>query len=374
MSEVPLGAFLSGGIDSSTIVALMSKADNNPVNTFSIGFGGDTGGYLDERRYARLVAEQYATVHQENEVFPKLEGLIEKIVRAFDEPFADDSTIPSFAVCEAAKKGVTVALSGLGGDELFGGYERYLGICLSETYKKLPLLLRKNILGKVIQNLPERRDGHYTINHMKRFVRSASFPADRCYFGFLSVLNEPIRLFSDTARFIKPMEFCQDMIRSYFNAPNATDPLNRAFYCDIKTYLPEDILALTDRLSMHHSLEVRVPFLDHKLLEFCATIPPEMKIKWLQKKYLLKKAVTGLLPEKVIHHRKQGFVGPMTRWLQSDLKSYALEMLSADNLNKHGLFDIKSVQKMLAEHFNGLEIHDTGIWSLLIFQSWYDGF
>ena len=145
MSEVPLGAFLSGGIDSSTVVALMSKADDGPVNTFSIGFGGDTGGYLDERKYARMVAERYSTNHQEDEVFPKPEGLIEKIIRAFDEPFADDSTIPSFAVCEAAKRGVTVALSGLGGDELFGGYERYLGFQLSETFKKSPFFLREKV-------------------------------------------------------------------------------------------------------------------------------------------------------------------------------------------------------------------------------------
>lgn len=372
MSEVPLGAFLSGGIDSSTVVALMSKATDTPVNTFTIGFGGDTGGYLDERKYAQMVANRYATHHREEEVWPSPHGLIEKIVKAFDEPFADDSAIPSFAVYEAAKKDVTVALSGLGGDELFGGYERYLGFQLSETYKKFPVLLRKNIFHNFIERLPERQDGHYTINHIKRFVRSASLPADRCYLGFLSKMKNTLELFADKSHFREPVQACQDLIFSHFNSPNSSAGLNRAFYCDIKTYLPEDILALTDRLSMHHSLEVRVPFLDHKLLEFCATIPPQMKIRWLQKKYLLKKGVSDLLPRAVIRHRKQGFVGPMTRWLQSDLKSYAIETLSEDNLNKHGIFDPKTVQQILTEHFNRQEIHDTAIWSLLIFQTWYD--
>ncbi|MDZ7697289.1 MAG: asparagine synthase C-terminal domain-containing protein [Deltaproteobacteria bacterium] len=305
-------------------------------------------------------------------MWPSPHGLMEKIVRSFDEPFADDSAIPSFAVYGAARKNVTVALSGLGGDELFGGYERYLGCQLSETYKRLPTFLRKTLVHNVIEKLPERPDGHYTINHLKRFARSASLPADRCYLGFLSQMKSPLDFFADKTRFRAPVQTCQDLVFAHFNSPKASNGLNRAFYCDIKTYLPEDILALTDRLSMHHSLEVRVPFLDHKLLEFCATIPPEMKIRWLQKKYLLKKAVSPLLPPDVIQHRKQGFVGPMTRWLQSDLKSYTIDTLSENNLKKHGIFNPKTVQKLLTEHFTRQQIHDTAIWSLLIFQTWYD--
>jgi asparagine synthase (glutamine-hydrolysing) len=140
----------------------------------------------------------------------------------------------------------------------------------------------------------------------------------------------------------------------------------------MKTYLPEDILAVTDRMSMHHSLEVRVPFLDHKLVEFCATIPPEMKIRWFQKKYLLKKATKNLLPKEVIRHRKQGFVGPMTRWLQGDLKPYVLNTLSEKNLHRHGLFNSNTIQTLLREHLTGREIHDTLIWSLVVFQVWFD--
>jgi len=377
MSEVPLGAFLSGGIDSSAIVALMSRVSSETVNTFCMGFGGDTGGYLDEREYARMVAERYSTNHREFEVVPTPKGLVKKIVRAFDEPFADDSTIPSYFVSKIARENVTVALSGLGGDEAFAGYERYLGFGLQNMYNRIPLFFRKSIIQKSIESLRERSDGHYTVNHMKRFVRSGSLPPDQCYAGYLSILNPDLQgsFFSNPERFNTYHDACRDLILGYFNSPNVSgskDSLNRAFYCDIKTYLPDDILAVTDRMSMHHSLEVRVPFLDHKLLEFSATIPPEMKMKWLQKKYLLKKAVRSLLPKEVIQHRKQGFVGPMAQWLKKDLKVHTLETLSEKNLKKHGLLNYKTTQRIMNEHFSGKEIHDTLIWSMLIFQTWYD--
>ena len=280
ISEVPLGAFLSGGIDSSTVVALMSKVSRSPVNTFCMGFGGNVGGYLDERKYARQVAERYATNHSEHEVVPQAAGLIQKIVTAFDEPFADDSAIPSYFVCKIARENVTVALSGLGGDEVFAGYERYLGLMLSRLYNKIPAALREQGIRRVIESLGERVDGHYTINHMKRFVRSSSLPPDERYFGFLSIMNPDIKetLFADAGGFAEHARVCQDLVQSHFNSDQVLekdDLLARAFYCDLKTYLPEDILAVTDRMSMLSALEVRVPFIDHVFLEFCATIPSD---------------------------------------------------------------------------------------------------
>lgn len=376
ISDVPLGAFLSGGVDSSAVVAMMSKSVSSGVNTFCIGFGGDTGGYLDERGYADMVAKRYSTRHKEYEVTPSPEGLLDKIVSAFDEPFADDSTIPSYFVCKIARENVTVALSGLGGDELFAGYERYLGFRLRAYYVGIPRFLRDNLIAKIVGGLPERADGHYTMNHLKRFVRSGSLPPDQCYLGYLSILGPDIKgsLFSDPTRFNKHYDACSDLILSYFNSSNvhdSNDSLDRALYCDIKTYLPEDILAVTDRMSMQHSLEVRVPFIDHKLMEFCATIPQEIRMKGLKKKYLLKKAVSDLLPEEVINHRKQGFVGPTARWLQTDLKPYVLNSLSAENLNRHGFFDPATVTRLLDEHFTGREINDKLIWALVVFQKWF---
>jgi asparagine synthase (glutamine-hydrolysing) len=377
MSEVPFGAFLSGGIDSSVVVALMSRMIEDPVNTFCIGFGGDTGGYLDERKYARMVAERYASNHREFEVWPKPDDVVEKIVRAFDEPFADDSTIPSYYICQMARQHVTVALSGLGGDEAFAGYERYLGFQLRNLYHHFPSFLREKAIPRLVERMPERADGHYTLNHMKRFVRAGCLQSDLSYFSYISILNPNTResLFSDRDSFNRNYESCRDIILSYFNSANvmdSSDSLNRALYCDLMTYVPEDILAVTDRMSMHHSLEIRVPFLDHVLLEFCAKIPPEIKIKWFQKKYLLKKAVARLIPKEVLNHRKQGFVGPMTTWLKRDMKSYVMDALSKGNLRKHAFFNLNGVQQVMAEHFAGREIHDTLIWAMIVYQKWYD--
>jgi asparagine synthase (glutamine-hydrolysing) len=379
MSEVPLGAFLSGGIDSSTVVALMSKTSTEPVNTFCIGFGGNVGGYLDERKYAQMVAERYTTRHKTYEVVPSSEGLIEKIVQSFDEPFADDSTIPSYYVCQMARREVTVALSGLGGDEAFAGYERYLGFKLRSLYGWLPTVVSGQMVPRIVNRLPERQDGHYTINHLKRFVRSATLPPDLSYIGYISRLGAGLRdgFFNDRDKFSGLQQSAVDLFRAYFNSDNVSadsESLDRAFFCDIKTYLPEDILAVTDRMSMYHALEVRVPFIDHKLLEFCATIPPELKMKWFRKKYLLRKIAKPLLPEPVIHHRKQGFVGPMAQWLKHDLKPHVIETLDRKNLRKHDYLNHHKVGEILNDHFNGREIHDTLIWSMLIFQCWYEAY
>jgi asparagine synthase (glutamine-hydrolysing) len=377
ISDVPVGAFLSGGIDSSTVVAMMNGDVSGAVNTFSIGFGGETGGYLDERGYAKMVAERYATNHREYEVVPAPEGIIEKIVTSFDEPFADDSAIPSYYVCKIARENVKVALSGLGGDEVFAGYERYLGFRLRSIYNRLPGIFRENLIQNIIERLPERSDGHYTVNHMKRFVRSSSVSPDLCYFGYISKINPRVNgsFFAEPERFNSHFDACRELILDHFNSPNvhdSGDSLNRVLYCDIKSYLPDDILALTDRMSMHHSLEVRVPFVDHEVIEFCATIPPEMKMKWLRKKYLLKKAVARLLPKEVVQHRKQGFVGPMAKWIQTDLKKYVLNTLSEESLKRHGIFNSQAIKRILDEHFSGKEIHDTLIWSIVVFQKWFE--
>lgn len=377
ITEVPLGAFLSGGVDSGTIVALMAGATSGPVNTFCIGFGGATGGYLDERAYARMIADRYSLNHRDYEVTPDLGGIVDKVVRAFDEPFADDSSIPSYFVCKMARENVTVALSGLGGDEIFTGYERHLGFRLRSVYQAVPKFLRNGLLSRLVDRLPERSDGHYTVNHAKRFIRSGALPYDECYIGYLTKMSPAVRsaLFSDSAMMSREMEAGRSILLGHFNSENVkggAGSLDRALYCDIKTYLPEDILAVTDRMSMQHSLEVRVPFLDHKFMEFCANIPSGLKMKGFKKKYLLKKAATPLLPEAILTHRKQGFVGPMASWLKNDLREYARQTLSEKALSAHGLLNPVTVKKALDDHFSGREIHDTLIWSLIVFQKWYE--
>jgi len=374
ISDVPLGAFLSGGIDSGMIVALMNRHSFLPINTYSIGFGGNVGGYLDERGYAQTVVSRYKTNHSAQLITPHFEDIMDDIVRSFDEPFADSSAIPSYYLSKMTRKKVTVALSGLGGYELFGGYERYLGFKLSQFYNRVPWFVREKFIKGIVEKIPERKDGHYTINHIKRFVRSARLHQDARYIGFLSMLSEERqkRLFAAPEKYASGFDCCKQLLLDYFNADNAKEPLDRVLYCDMKTYLPEDILACTDRMSMRHSLEVRVPFLDHRLLEFCATIPHEMKIRHWDKKHILKKAARDILPKEVVTHRKQGFIGPMTRWLQTDLKPYVLQTLSDENLNKHGMFNTNTVKTILDEHFNRGEINDKLIWALLMFQNWYN--
>lgn len=376
ISEVPLGAFLSGGIDSSAVVALMSGAGSLPVKTFTIGFGGEAGGFEDERRYARFIADRYRTIHKEYEVDSDVGEVIGKIVQAFDEPFADDGAIPMYFICEQARKDVTVALSGLGGDEAFCGYERYLGFHAGAMYNKLPAFFRETVIRRMIESLPESAASGKLTNHLKRFVRSSGEDAER-YLGYVCRIP-PARwdtFFSTSASgagIREAAEACKERFVAQFNSANAEDPLNRVFYCDIKTYLPDDILSCTDRMSMQHSLEVRVPFLDHQLMEYCATIPPELKLKWFRKKYLLKKALYPLLPKPVLQHKKQGFVGPMARWLRTDLKKFTIEKLSDRILRKHTWLNGKTIKNLLDEHYRGRETHDTLIWSLLIFQAWSD--
>lgn len=375
MSEVPLGAFLSGGIDSSAVVALMSLESNEPVRTFTIGFGGAPVGFDDERRYAREVAERYKTQHSEYEVNPTMEGIIEEIVRSFDEPFADDATIPSYFVCKTARENVTVALSGLGGDEDFCGYERYLGFRLGNLYQLIPGFVRNGIIRGLVERIPEFHSRHLKVDHLKRFVRSsAESPAQR-YFGYVSRIRSDYRdvFFSNAAQ--GPAEAVRSAVDGFqkvFDSAPAEGSLNKVFYWDMKTYLPEDILACTDRMSMRHSLEVRVPFLDHELVEYCARIPPEMKMRYYQKKYLLRKGVSRLLPRSILAHRKQGFVGPMAQWLQRELKDLTARKLSPENLEKHGLLNVTTVRRILDEHYSGRENNDTLIWSLLVFQTWFE--
>jgi asparagine synthase (glutamine-hydrolysing) len=374
ISDVPLGAFLSGGVDSSAVVGYMAQASPDPVNTFTIGFPSEVA-FDDERKYARMVAARYGTNHRECEVRAELTGLVDAIVRSFDEPFADDSTIPSYFVCKIARENVTVALSGLGGDEAFCGYERYLGFRLSQWYNRIPGFIRSTGIEPLVDSLPEFAWGGNRINHAKRFVRAAVEDEGRRYCGFVRKIGSQYgnTLFAANGRgYQAARAAAEERFLAHYRDAKAEDPLDRVFYCDVKTYLTDDILALTDRLSMCHSLEVRVPFLDHELFEFSATIPSALKLKWLQKKYLLKKALRDKLPEPILTHKKQGFVGPMPQWLRGELKGYVREVLSPRNLARHDIFDVATVGRILDDHFEGRETNDTLIWSLVMFQTWYD--
>ena len=373
MSDVSLGAFLSGGVDSSLVVALMAECTSTPVKTFTIGFGGSAGGHLDERPYARLLSNRYGTTHTEVEVRPNLEEVIDEIVDAFDEPFADDSVIPTYYICKLARQQVTVALTGLGGDELFAGYERYLGLKLSGAYQTLPSLLRRRVVEPIVDRLPERRDGRYTINHLKRFVRSAALPSAYRYLDYVTIFNNDLK-----RQIYRPEALAAAHVNghdtSLFDAPSGDDLIDRALNHDIHTYLPEDILALSDRLSMRHALELRVPFLDHPLVEFCASIPSSLKIRATTKKYLLKRVARRFIPGEIIDHRKQGFGSPMSAWLRGDLKGYVRSTLSPERLSRHGLFDAEAVGGLIDAHQDYRESNERQLFALMMFQKWHERF
>lgn len=372
ISDVPLGIFLSGGIDSSIVTALANGTDDG-LKTFTVGFGGNIGAYDDERKYARLVSRRYHTEHNELEVTPDLAQILDKIVGALDEPVADDGIIPTYCICELAAKKVKVGLTGLGGDEMFAGYERYLGFRVNSLYKKIPCLVRRNFIPWVINLLPEPRDGNNRVNHLKRFVRSSSDDMAQTYLGYITTLGKDDRRQLYNQDLLQEIDFhiTEHLMLSYLNSANAKHLMDKVFYQDIKTYLPDDLLTITDRLSMAHSLELRVPFLDHKVVEYCAKIPWHLKLKLLRKKFLLKRLAKDYLPSEVIKHRKLGFASPMSTWLKSDLREYVKEDLSPGNLQRHGLFRPEFVRSVIDDHFENREMHDKLIFSLLVFQKWF---
>lgn len=376
VSEVPLGAFLSGGIDSSAIVALMSRAGQGRVKTFTIGFeAGQVG--IDERPFARAIATQYGTDHSEylyENPQAQIEGMLPAIIQSFDEPFADSSVIPNYMISEAARKYVTVALSGTGGDELFAGYERYRGALAAERYRSIPKALRRGILDPIINRLPEVRSAGLWIDRLKRFAQGADLPLPQRYQSFLAAFDEQEKseILSEDVR---------DALRrsGNYSTPIAMervgffqDNLDWMLYTDMETYLPGDELRKTDRLSMWHSLEVRVPFLDHKVVEFAATIPSMYKMHGMTKKYVLVKALEGLLPQNILARRKQGFSIPLSDWLRGPLREMVHAHLSPASLKRVGLFNVHAVEKLVHEHEGHIRNHETKLWLVLNLVLWHE--
>ncbi len=375
VSDVPVGAFLSGGIDSSLVVGLMSRHLEDPVQTFTMGFGGARNSLIDERPLAAKVAARYGCEFHAFAVQPDFRQIVGDIVNAFDEPFADDSVIPSYYVSQLTRQHVKVALSGLGGDELFAGYDRYSGVLLGQYYSRLvPATVHRKIIQPLVQRLPEPAHGGGRVDHAKRFAAAALQSSAERYLRFVSTIPAPERrlLFSpDIAGQIDFQATSQIITEPYLRC-DAPDDVARALYVDMKTYLPEDILALSDRLSMWHSLEVRVPLVDHELVELSARLPTRLKLDWRHKKILLKRIAARHLPVEVMKHRKQGFESPMAAWLRSDLAEYSRDILGPGRLGKSGLFDGDYVLAKLDEHLAGRHKNNKLIFSLMMFQEWYE--
>jgi len=374
MSEVPLGCFLSGGVDSSLIVAMMCADNADAVNTFSMGYGGSVGNFMDERKYASEVSERYKTRHHSFEASPDIQEILDLTVSAFDEPFADDSIIPTYQICRHAKDQATVILSGLGGDENFSGYERHLGFRISLLFDRLPTGLLERFLMPMVDSIKEQKGGHYKINHLKRFVSALSLSPPQRYQRYIcpTTIKQRSLMYSESIRKQIDFEKVQLMGHQYYDKANATDPLDKMFYQDIKMYLPDDLLAMSDRIGMAHSLELRVPFVDHRLVEYCARIPANLKIRGIKKKHLLKKASRKFVPKSVVSHRKQGFASPMASWLRHDLKDYTAQSLNPEHLDRQGVFNSAYVSSIVSDHNSRKSLNDKKIFTLLMAQRWLD--
>ncbi len=371
MSDVPLGAFLSGGIDSSSIVALMARVMDRPVKTFSIGFEDSS---YNELEYAREVAKRYQTEHYEFILKPDIAELTEKLVHFLDEPFGDFSIFPTYLVSKMARQHVTVVLSGDGGDELFAGYETYQADRMAQRYARVPRVVRRALIQPLVGALPPTSKKKGLINKAKRFVEGAQYPEDLEHVRWMMFLadDEKRRLYSREVLASLNGNDAAEFIRTYFQRSAAKDPLNRQLYVDIKTYLVDDILVKVDRMSMATSLESRVPFLDHRVVEFAARLPAGLKVSNGETKWVLKRAMGELLPPKIQRRGKEGFSIPIKNWLRNELKPLMLEVLSPEKIKRAGFFEPREVERLVDEHLRNVENHSHRLWALMMFGVWLE--
>jgi asparagine synthase (glutamine-hydrolysing) len=362
ISDVPLGAFLSGGVDSSAVVATMAGLVREPVVTCSISFGDPA---FNESAYARTVAERYGTRHHVEQVDPNDFSLVDRLARLYDEPFADSSAIPTYRVCQLARKTVTVALSGDGGDESFGGYSRYRWHVNEEGVRsRLPSPLRRSAFGLLGRFYPRADWAKATFEALARDSLEA-------YFHSVSFVREPMRreLFSARLRSDLQGYGAMEVLRRHAARAPSDHPLSLVQYLDFKTYLVGDINTKVDRASMAHSLEVREPLMDHPLVEWMSGLPPSLKLRGREGKYLLKKALEPLLPAEILYRPKMGFAVPLARWFRGPLRQPLREAVLGPVLADTGWFNEACLRRLVDEHQAGQRDHSQPLWTLLMFES-----
>jgi asparagine synthase (glutamine-hydrolysing) len=370
MSEVPLGAFLSGGIDSSAVVALMAEESSTPVKTFSIGFEEQD---FSELHHARRVAEHIGADHHEFVVRPDAMEILPMLVEHYGEPFADSSAIPSYYVSRETRRYVTVALNGDGGDECFAGYERYAAMNLAQTYAALP---GKSLVTGVAAALPEMKSRANPIRKVQRFVAAASLPPVERYLRWVSAFDEQAKqnLYSESFKAQTARFSTASILAPWFAKVNGSGIVDAALLTDTMTYLPNDLLVKMDIASMSVSLEARSPFLDHKLMEFAASIPEKMKLRRLTTKLLLKRILRKIVPEENLTRRKMGFGVPIGHWFRGPMQPFLRETLLSEKAAHRGLFNSERVRGIIEEHINHKSDHSHRLWTLLMLELWFQRF
>jgi asparagine synthase (glutamine-hydrolysing) len=369
-SDVPLGVFLSGGVDSSVVTASMREVTSGRIATFSIGFGAGAASY-DELPYARQVAARFGTDHHEEVLEPKAAELAPLIVRAFDEPFADSSAIATFAVAAATVRHVKVALSGVGGDETFAGYPRYLGLALSERWTRVPRGLRRAAAALATRALPESFSSRNLRDWVVRFTAGAELPLPERYLAWTRFFDAPALAALATPGLRARLGGDPDAAaRAAWRGHGYGEAMDGAFRVDLATYLPDDLLVMADRMTMAHSLELRAPFCDHRVIETSLAIAPSLKTRGLRLKGLLKTVYADVLPRAVLTHRKHGFMIPLAHWLRGDLRPLLDDLLGAERVRARGLFRVEAVEALKAEHRAGRRSHADRLWTLMMAELW----
>jgi len=375
LSEVPLGAFLSGGVDSSSIVAMMAKASSHRVKTFSIGF--EEGGYYDETNHAERIAKKFNTEHTTFKVSSNMLQLLPKYVYHFDEPFADYAAFPTYVVSKLAREQVTVVLTGDGGDEIFAGYDRYRFEALADKMKMLPSFIRNGMLlplSRGLKNLASTENRTYALlNGIYKRLHEMKKETGRRYIErfYLYDSADKSRLMTSPEIFKKDFSYTdlKDLWKDRFS-----DNLSKRLYFDIMTSLPEDMLTKVDRVTMAVSLEARVPLLDYRIVELSGRIPSHLKLSFRKLKRFMKHASAEYLPQEIINRPKHGFGSPIDKWLRYDLKEMTGDILSPDNIRNGGYFKPDSVSAMLNDHFSGKANNGERLFMLMVFQMWREAF
>jgi asparagine synthase (glutamine-hydrolysing) len=373
MSEVPLGAFLSGGIDSSAVVALMSEESTERVKTFSIGFEEQD---FSELHHAKRVAEHIGADHHEFIVKPDALEVLPILVDHYGEPYADSSAVPTYYVSRETRKHVTVALNGDGGDETFAGYERYIAIALTEKYRKVPPLLRESLIKQAVNLIPSSTTKKTKVGDAKRLLNAVSLPKLNRYMQWISAFNVQAkeRLYSDSFRIETEESDVINVLKPWFSQGNGHSILDTVLLTDLMTYLPNDLLVKVDIASMAVSLEARSPFLDHHVIEFAASLPPEMKLRRFTTKYLLKRVLKQLLPKENLERRKMGFGVPIGHWFRGKMQPFLREVLLSEKALRRQMFKRESVERLIDEHTRGERDYAHQLWTLLMLELWFQRF
>lgn len=373
ISEVPLGAFLSGGVDSSTIVALMAQESSAPVKTFSIGFEEQD---YSELKYARRVAEHVGAEYNEFIVRPNALEVLPTLVRHYGEPYADPSAIPTYYVSRETRKHVTVALNGDGGDESFVGYERHVAMKFAEAYRRLPSIVRTKLIEPGLAAIPSSTDFRNRLTRFQRFLKAASLNKSERYLRWVSTFNADEKIehytpeFLDLSRSSSPI----DLLEPYFARTNGKGIVDATLLADLMTYLPNDLLVKVDIASMANSLEARSPFLDHKVIEFAASLPENLKQSGRDTKSLLKKVASRLVPREVIYRQKMGFAMPIKYWLATELRDLTRDTLLSDRFKKRMIVKTESVEQLIREQEADAKDNSWKIWTLLMLELWFREF